>query len=110
MRDDFLIYADDSVTAYQFFIRLVTLILCSALIGFGYFGRFSISTLIGNIVFSGISAVLITLFDGGSLLICYTVICLLIGTAYVILSVQSNSQKDIYSDTSVEDGEDIYDV
>ncbi len=79
----------DGTTPYQFLIRLITIFVCAVLFEIGYFGQFSFSKLLRNLILAVVLSVLITIFsvsEAGAMLV---VLCM--GTSYVTLQVQDAS-------------------
>lgn len=94
MSKDLLIYARQTVFR-QFLLRAVVFILWAILIGVGYFGKFSLRSMLANGACGLISAVLVTLFNGSSYALCVAVICLLMTTAFVSLDMNGEGVYDV---------------
>ena len=92
MREDLLVYAADGITMNQFLIRTLVMILCVNVIGFGYFGRLTIPSVVSSSVMGMAAAVLVFLTEGTAYWLCALVVVLLIETAYVFVDLRGEDR------------------
>lgn len=81
------------VTLWQFIVRTVTFLLCMITFRFGYFGRFSVKSLIGDILSAVFLSVVISIIGGpyNSLLL----LCLIMAASYVSITVQTSEDINV---------------
>lgn len=95
MREDLIVYAKDGITLWQFLIRALVMVLCAILIGIGYFGTVSLSSVISSGVMGLTASVLVSVVEGVGYLPCALTIVLLTETAYVFLDLRGEDQFDV---------------
>lgn len=95
MREDLIVYAKDGITFGQFLIRALVIMLCTVVIGFGYFGRISLPSIISSGVEGLIASVLVCLLEGAGYALCALILVLLTGTAFVFLDLRGEDHIDV---------------
>lgn len=95
MREDLIVYAEDGITFGQFLIRTLVIVLCTVVIGFGYFGKISLPSIISGGVAGLIASVLVCILEGAGYALCALILVLLTGTAYVFLDLRGEDHVDV---------------
>lgn len=95
MREDLIVYAEDGITMWQFLIRTLVIILCTILIGIGYFGVISLPSVISSGAMGLIAAILVTVLEGTGYFLCALTIVLLVETAFVFLDLRGEDHFDV---------------
>jgi len=98
MNSNLLVCAEDSVSFWQHVIRFVTLALCSAAIGVGFFAQFDFKGLVFNVLIGLAGSGLVALFEGlFGLIFCCLLLSVLLGTAIVSLQEKQDTGGYFYN-------------
>ena len=95
MREDLIVYAKEGITMWQFLIRLLVIVLCAVIIGFGYFGVISLPSAICSGSMGLVAAILVTLLESTGYFLCGLTIVLLVETAYVFLDLRGEDHFNV---------------
>ena len=95
MRKGLIVCSQEGVTMWQFLIRVLVMVLCAVVIGFGYFRRISPAAVLSSAVMGLSAAVLVTALDGEGIFVCTLVTVLLIETPFVFLELRREDQLNV---------------
>lgn len=90
-----LIVCSEGTTTWQFLVRAVTMMLCSVIFGFGYFGRIQLIPLFLHLGFGFLLSLLISFLGGGSYVVCVIMLCIMMAAAYVSLNPGIGEEMDV---------------
>lgn len=94
MSEDLLVCTENT-TLWQFIVRAVTLMICSAIFGFGYFGRINVKSLSLHAIVGFTLAVLISILGNAGYSACVFLLCLLMAAAYVTLNLDAGDEINV---------------
>lgn len=91
---DELLLCSETVTPYQFMIRLVTLWICAVLFGVAYYGWSGIKALLLNMG-SGVLLTILLTICGENMGVCMVLICLFLAAACSTLEIEGGDTLDV---------------
>lgn len=95
MREGHIIYSENGVTTWQFLVRAIVMVLCTMLIGFGYFGKFGLGTILSGGIMGLAAAALIGVLEATAFWPCVIIMAPLTGTAFVLLDLRGEDRINV---------------